>query len=207
MVLDALAQDERDNPRSHDLWAVLRDSRVLYFALVYFLYELGFYGLTFYLPAQISKLIGKGIGLEVGLISAIPWTCAIIGAALVPRWCDARDNARGTGAIVLAIAGVALAASAVTPPLWALVALTVAATALTVAPPLFWTLPGRILGGAGAAGGIALINSIGNLGGFVGPNLRTWVDIALGSTSAGMIAVGAITVLGAATFAAAPRGR
>jgi len=205
VLLEALAQDERDNPRSHDTWAALRDGRVLYFSLVYFLYELGFYGLTFYLPAQISKLTGMSIGLEVGLISAIPWACAIAGAAIIPRWCDRRDNARSVGAIVLAMAGVALAVSALTPPLTALIALSVAATALTVAPPLFWTMPSRILGGAAAAGGIALINSIGNLGGFVAPNLRTWVDIAMNSHSAGMVAVGAVTVVAALTFAFAPQ--
>jgi hypothetical protein len=109
------------------------------------------------------------------------------------------------GAIVLAMAGVALAVSALTPPLTALIALSVAATALTVAPPLFWTMPSRILGGAAAAGGIALINSIGNLGGFVAPNLRTWVDIAMNSHSAGMVAVGAVTVAAALTFAFAPQ--
>ena len=205
VLLDALAHDERENPRSHDPWSALRDRRVLYFALVYFLYELSFYGLTFYLPAQISKLTGMNIGLEVGVISAIPWACAIAGAALIPRWCDARDNARGVGAITMVIAGLALIASVLASPLGALIALSVAATALTVAPPLFWTMPSRILGGAGAAGGIALINSIGNLGGFVGPNLRTWVDIGMGSHSAGMIAVGVMTLGCALTFAVAPR--
>jgi hypothetical protein len=170
-----------------------------------FLLELGFYGLTFYLPSQISKLMGMAIGLEVGFVSAIPWALALVCVTLIPRWCDARDNARGIGAITLAVAGLALAVSAVATPLTALVALSVAAAALIVAPCLFWTLPSRILGGAAAAGGIGLINAIGNLGGFVAPNLRAWVDIGLNSHSAGMVALGLMTLIGACTFAVAPR--
>ena len=205
VLLEALAQDERENPRSHDPWQALRDGRVLYLAMVYFLLEIGFYGLTFYLPAQVSKLMGVAIGLEVGLITAIPWVLALICVTIIPRWCDARDNARGIGAITLAVAGVALAVSALATPLIAFCALSVAAAALIVAPCLFWTLPSRILGGAAAAGGIGLINAIGNLGGFVAPNLRAWVDIGLNSHSAGVVGLGIMTVIGACTFAVAPR--
>jgi MFS family permease len=205
VLLEALVQDERENPRSHDPWAALRDKRVLFLCMVYFLLEIGFYGLTFYLPSQISKLMGMAIGLEVGFVSAIPWALALVCVTLIPRWCDARDNARGIGAITLAVAGLALAVSAVATPLTALVALSVAAAALIVAPCLFWTLPSRILGGAAAAGGIGLINAIGNLGGFVAPNLRAWVDIGLNSHSAGMVALGLMTLIGACTFAVAPR--
>jgi hypothetical protein len=70
---------------------------------------------------------------------------------------------------------------------------------------LFWTLPTRILAGAAAAGGIGLINSIGNLGGFVAPNLRAWLDIALASQSAGLIGLALVTLLGAGALAFAPR--
>jgi MFS family permease len=205
VLLEALAQDERENPRSHDPWAALHDRRVLFLCMVYFLLEIGFYGLTFYLPSQIAKLTGMAIGLKVGFISAIPWALALVCITVIPRWCDARDNARGIGAITLAIAGVALAVSAVATPLTALVALSIAAAALIVAPCLFWTLPSRILGGAAAAGGIGLINAVGNLGGFVAPNLRAWVDIGLNSHSAGMAGLGLMTLVGACTFAVAPR--
>ena len=168
----ALAADEgtREHP---SVLRTLRDPRVLFLALVYFLVEMGFYGLTFYLPAQVARLLGTGIGLEVGLVTALPWICALIAVTLIPPWCDRKDNARGIGALATLISGAALATSALTlSPLVALIALCVAAAGLIVAPALFWTLPTRLLGGAAAAGGIALINSIGNLGGFVAPNLR-----------------------------------
>jgi MFS family permease len=207
VLLEALADDERAHPRSHDVWSALRDGRVLYLALTYFLLELGFYGLTFYLPSQVAKALGTTIGVQVGLVSAIPWAFALLCVTIIPPWCDARDNARGIGAITLAIAGLALAVSAVAAPLPALAALSVAAAALIVAPCLFWTLPSRILGGAAAAGGIGLINAIGNLGGFVAPNLRAWVDIWLKSHSAGLIGLGIGTLAGAVCLAFAPRGR
>ena len=201
----ALAQDE--GAREHlGVLRALRDSRILFLALVYFLVEMGFYGLTFYLPAQVAKLLGTGIGLEVGLVTALPWICALIAVTLVPPWCDARGNARGVGALTTAISGIALAVSALTAsPLVALIALCVAAAGLIVAPALFWTLPTALLGGAAAAGGIALINSIGNLGGFVAPNLRAWLEIGLHSSSAGLIGLGVGTLIGAAFFAIAPR--
>jgi MFS family permease len=201
----ALAQDEGGREHPGVLHA-LRDGRILFLALVYFLVEAGFYGLTFFLPAQVARLLGASIGLKVGLVTALPWICALVAVTLIPPWCDRKGNARSIGALATAISGIALAVSALAPsPLVALIALCVAAAGLIVAPALFWTLPTGLLGGAAAAGGIALINSIGNLGGFVAPNLRAWLDILFHSTSAGLIGLGVATLIGAACFAVAPR--
>ena len=207
VLRQALAED--NTAREHPgVLKALGDMRMLYLALVYFLVEAGFYGLTFYLPTQVARLLGTSIGLQVGLVSALPWICALVAVTVIPPWCDRKGNARGIGALTAAIAGLALAASALTPsPLVALIALCVAAAGLIVSPALFWTLPTRLLGGAAAAGGIALINSIGNLGGFAAPNLRAWLDAAFANNSAGLLGLGAVCVLGAACFAVAPRGR
>ena len=201
----ALAEDEgvREHP---GVLRALGDGRILYLALVYFLVEMGFYGLTFYLPTQVARLLGTGMGLEVGLVTSLPWICALVAVTLVPRWCDRKGNARGIGALSATLAGIALITSALTPsPLVALIGLCVAAAGLIVSPALFWTLPTRLLGGAAAAGGIALINSIGNLGGFVAPNMRTWLDIAFSSHSAGLIGLALTTTIGSIFFAFAPR--
>ena len=204
-LLAVLAEDNKGR-ESPSVWRTLADPRVLFLALVYFLVEMGFYGLTFYLPSQIAKLLGASMGLEVGLVSALPWACALVAVTIVPQWCDRRDNARGIGAISAAISGLALLVSALaTSPLVALIALCVAAAGLIVAPALFWTLPSRILTGAAAAGGIGLINAIGNLGGFVAPNLRAWLDIGFNSHSAGLVGLALGTTIGALFFAAAPR--
>ena len=205
VLSQALAVDEggREHP---SVLRTLRDPRVLFLALVYFLIEMGFYGLTFYLPAQVARLLGASIGLEVGLVTALPWICALIAVTLIPPWCDRKGNSRGVGALVTLISGAALAVSALTAsPLVALIALCVAAAGLIVSPALFWTLPTGLLGGAAAAGGIALINSIGNLGGFVAPNLRAGLEMGFHSSSAGLIGLGIGTAIGAACFAVAPR--
>jgi sugar phosphate permease len=201
----ALAADEgaREHP---SVLRTLLDPRVLFLALVYFLIEMGFYGLTFYLPTQVARLLGTGIGLKVGAVTMLPWICALIAVTLIPPWCDRHGNSRGIGALVTLISGAALAASALTAsPLVALIALCVAAAGLIVSPALFWTLPTGILGGAAAAGGIALVNSIGNLGGFAAPNLRAHLEIGFHSQSAGLIGLAIGTAIGAACFAVAPR--
>lgn len=205
VLLAALREDE-GRREEISVWQSLCDSRVLFLALVYFLLEMGFYGLTFYLPAQVAKLLGTGIGLEVGFVSAIPWACALVATTVIPPWCDTHGNSRGMGALALAISGLGLAFSAITSsPLVAVAALSVAACGLIIAPALFWTLPTGLLRGAAAASGIGLINSIGNLGGFAAPNFRAWLDVLLNSHSAGLIGLGIICVLGGSLFAFAPR--
>jgi len=201
----ALAGD--DQAREHpSVLHALRDPRVLLLALIYFLLQMGFYGLTFYLPSQIGRLLGSSMGLEVGLVSAIPWACALLGVSVIPPWCDRRGNARGVGAVILGLSGCSLALSAVAgSPLLALAALSAAACGLIVSPALFWTLPTGLLAGAAAAGGIGLINAIGNLGGFVAPNLRAWLDVVFGFTGAGLIGLGVVNLIGACLFAIAPK--
>jgi sugar phosphate permease len=205
-LLETLAQEERAHPRKHDVWQALRDPRLLFLALVYALIQMSFYGLTFYLPSQVAALLGTTIGAKVGFVTALPWITALVAVTLIPRWCDARGTARGAGAACTAVAGVALLIPAITSsPLIAVIALCVAAAGLIVAPALFWSLPTAILGGAAAAGGIGLINSIGNLGGFVAPNLRAWLDIAFQSDGAGLVGLAIGAMIGGALFAAAPR--
>jgi hypothetical protein len=154
----------------------------------------------------VARLLGTTIGLEVGFVSAIPWTCALIATTIIPPWCDKRGNSRGIGALALAVSGAGLAVSTITSsPLVALIALIVAACGLIVSPALFWTLPTGLLRGAAAAGGIGLINSIGNLGGFAAPNFRAWLDVLLNSHSAGLVGLGIICVIGGSFFAFSPR--
>ena len=110
---------------------------------------------------------------------------------------------------MLALAALGIAASALTSSVTvALAAFCVAAIGFVSVQPLFWTLPTGYLGGAAAAGGIALINSIGNLGGFVAPNLKGLAEHLAGSPQAGMLSLSAVGLIGAAlllTFRRAAR--
>ena len=90
-----------------------------------------------------------------------------------------------------------IAVSAHSPPLVAMVALCVAAAGFISAQPLFWTIPTRYLGGTAAAGGFALINALGALGGFVAPNVKTWADGYFGAPAAGLYGLAVTTAVGA----------
>lgn len=179
----------------------LGNGRVLFLALIYFLIQASVYGVVFYLPTQVAALLGKKVGLEVGLVTAIPWICALGAAYVLPRLAERHGRHAQIALVTLAVsaAGIALSVHTASPML-ALVALCFAAAGFIGVQPLFWTFPTSYLGGAAAAGGIALINSLGALGGFVAPNLKTWAEQAFASPTAGMNLLAAITVIGGLLF-------
>jgi MFS family permease len=195
----AIAAEEADKfdhgPKS--VAAALTNPRMLYLCLIYFLIQMSVYGVVFYLPTQVANLMGKTIGFEVGLVTAIPWICALAAAWLIPRFSDRTGERRITAAVTLAVAGLGIAAStSAGSPLLALVALCFAAAGFIAVQPLFWTFPTGYLAGTAAAGGIALINSLGALGGFVAPNVKTWAEKSFASGSAGLFLLAGTTLIG-----------
>ena len=108
-----------------------------------------------------------------------------------------------TALVTLAVSAIGIAVSVNAPsPIIALVALCFAAAGFIAVQPVFWSFPTAYLGGAAAAGGIALINSLGALGGFVAPNVKTWAEQSFASASAGLNLLAATTVIGALLFLA-----
>jgi len=178
-----------------------KDMRVLYFALVYFLIQAGIYGVIFYLPTEVASILGKKVGLEVGLVSAIPWTCAIGVTFWLARFADRHRNYRTLASLGLAASSCAILAAPISGPAIALLALCVAASGYIAIQPLFWTFPTGYLSGASAAAAIALINAFGNLGGFVLPNVKVWAETRFGSPFAGAVALASMTFLGALLIA------
>jgi len=175
----------------------LGNGKVLYLCLIYFIIQMSVYGLVFYLPSQVAGLLGKNVGFEVGLVTAIPWIVALAAAYFIPRFSDQTGERRLTAAATLALAGIGLGVSvSTTSPLIALVALCFAAAGFIAVQPIFWTFPTAYLGGAAAAGGIALINSLGALGGFVAPNMKNWAETAFASKAAGLYMLSGTTLLG-----------
>jgi MFS family permease len=201
-ALDRALREEDERKLAHgpaSVLAALRDSRVLFCALIYFAVQMSVYGVVFYLPTRIAGLTGGHVGTKVGLLTAIPWIAAIIGTFCVTRFADRHGHHRTWAAAMLALAALGIAASALTSSVTlALAAFCVAAIGFVSVQPLFWTLPTGYLGGAAAAGGIALINSIGNLGGFVAPNLKGLAEHLSGSPQAGMLSLSAVGLIGAA---------
>lgn len=182
----------------HGFLSALRSGQVLKFCLVYFTVQMSVYGVVFYLPTRIASFLDGNVGLSVGLITAIPWLCALVVTRLVTRYADRSGQHRRLAVCMLAMAAAGIAASALSPNLtFAVIAFCFAASGFVSVQPLFWTIPTSYLSGAAAASGIALINSLGNLGGFVAPNLKTLMETQFGDPRAGMFALAVVAVSGA----------
>jgi MFS family permease len=180
----------RDAVRKYRLGEALTDARVLALALLYLGLVTGLYGVTFWLP-QIVKGFGGLTNLEVGLVAALPTLAAAIAMVAWTRHSD-RTRERPWHVALPAFAGcVGLTASAfVSDPVLSTVALSVALIGIYAAIATSWTLPSAFLTGTAAAGGLALINSIGNLGGFAGPYFVGWIKAATGAYSLALLIIG-----------------
>ena len=167
---------------------------------------MGLYGISFYLPTLV-KASGVKDALDVGLLTAIPYTCGVIATLLVARSADRMRERRWHFAIASALGGLGLFLSTVygNNVVLALMALSLGTAGMLSTMPVFWTYPSAILGGAAAAAGIGLINSVGNLAGFVSPTIVGWLKDVTGSTNAGMYFVAGALVLGACLALLQPR--
>jgi MFS family permease len=165
----------------------LRMPQIWAMAAIYFCFVMGLYGLNFWLPTIIKEL-GYQAALDIGLMSAIPFGVGCVAMLVVGHLGDVRGERRWFIALPAMLGGAGLLASALlaASPLWAVAALTVGACGVLAAIPQTWALTTTLIGGGAAASGIALINSFGNLSGFVGPYAIGWLKDATGSTHAGV---------------------
>lgn len=196
-LVNTMEQERAGKPKaSHSIWAGLADIRVLALALVYFGTSAGLYTLGIWAPQII-----KGFGLSsfhVGLINSIPAIFAVVAMILWARHSD-RTGERTwhvVGACLLAAAGLAFATGA-TSVFAVLVALTLVNIGISASKPPLWSMPTVFLSGPAAAAGIATINSIGNLGGFVGPSMIGWIKDVTGSFAGGLYFVASLLVVSA----------
>jgi nitrate/nitrite transporter NarK len=179
-------------------WQALLHPTVWGLALVMFTCQSGSYGLTLWLPQILKGLSGLS-DLLVGMISALPYIAAAAGMVLIGASSD-RTGERFLHIAIPSLVAVAgfVASAWITSPVPALIALTVAAVGDLGSRGPFWALPSRFLAGPAAAGGIALINTIGSLGGFVGPYAVGIVKHYTGSFTGGLMLLALLLVLGAA---------
>ena len=189
-----------DNAHKSDapIGTVLRNGRVWHMSLIYFCFVMGLYGISFWLPT-IVKQTGVSDALMIGLLTAIPWAFAVVAMVLIARSADRRDERRWH----IAIPGLLGAVGLVFTVLWrndttlAMAALTLATMGIMSTLPLFWSMPTAILAGTAAAAGIALINSLGNLAGFVAPYAVGALKDLTSSTNSGIYLLAASLVVGA----------
>ena len=194
-----LAEEVRERPRASLLQAIA-DPRVLILAGVQFGFTLGSYGIGIWLPLIVKQ--HRLSNLAVGFVTAIPYLFAC-AAMLAWAWhVDRTGRKIGNLVITCLLGAVGLVLSVVSPVLPAgLSGLTLALIGVTAARAVFWTIPTRFLTGVAAAGGLAFINMIGTLGGFVGPAMMGWLRDLTGSFESGLLAMAAIML--AATLLAA----
>jgi MFS family permease len=212
-LLEALSAEDSER-RAHgpsSFLAMLRSPRALQFALIYFMIQVGVYGVVFYLPADIATALGESIGLRVGVVSAIPWIFALVTTFWLPRLGDRSLRHRLIAHTCLLTASFAISLLAFSMPrggpVIVVFALSVAASGLIAVQPLFWTFPTGYLSGSGAAGGIAMISALGNIGGFLAPNVRVWAEQHFGTSRAGPLALAVFVFAGACLIAFAGRGK
>jgi sugar phosphate permease len=174
--------------------------RVWTLASIYFCLAIGLYGLSFWLPQIIENNITKD-KLEIGFIAAIPWTSAAIGMVLFGRKADKSGKYAKYVATACFVSMIGFIGSGLhhTSGIFVLLMISVAATGLMSAVSTFWSLPTTILSGTAAAAGIALINSIAAIGGFISPEMFVWFkshfDLGVGLMAAGVIMGIAGTIL------------
>jgi ACS family tartrate transporter-like MFS transporter len=181
---------------SHSVWRGLADLRVIALSLVYFGTSAGLYTLGIWAP-QIIKEFGLS-SLQVGFLNALPGVVAVIAMVLWAHHSD-RTGERTwhvVGACMLASLGLVMAGFAGT-VLSVLLTLTLVNIGISSSKPPLWSMPTLFLSGSAAAAGIATINSIGNLGGFVGPAMIGWIKDITGSFQGGLFFVAALLVLSA----------
>lgn len=180
------------------LLSVLGNGRVWLLALVYFSFVSGLYGISFWLPSIIKSIGVKG-ALDIGLLSAIPWTFGVVAMYFVARNSDRRLEYRWhcAAAAVVGAIGLVLSVAMHGNATLAMAGLTIATMGIMATLPVFWGMPTAFLGGAAAAAGIALINSFGNLSGFTAPYMIGLIKDATQSTDAGLHVLAALLVIGA----------
>lgn len=173
---------------THSLRVAFGQPLIWVFSAIYFCLVVGLYGVSFWLPT-IIKATGVVHPLQIGLLTAIPYGVGVLVMIPVSRRSDRTQERRGHVAASALAGGLGLLGS-----VWvandtalSLMAMTIATAGIVTSLPLFWTLPYARLGGIAAAAGLALINSIGNLGGFVGPNLLGALSAATHNTHDGVM--------------------
>ncbi|MEM5277676.1 MFS transporter [Cupriavidus taiwanensis] len=182
----------------HSLAAVFADRRVWWMCLIYFCFVTGQYALTFWMPTLV-KSSGVTGNFNIGLLSAIPFLCAVVVMNILGHSADARRERRWHLIVpaLMGAAGFAIAASFTTNTTVAIAALSLAAAGVLTCAPLFWSLPTSFLSGIAAASGIAVVNSVGNLAGFVSPYMVGALKDLTHSTQLPMYVLSAILVVGA----------
>jgi MFS family permease len=186
---------ERHEPSTR---AALAGGRTWLLATVYFTIPVALYAISFFLPQMLKSASGAG-DFTIGLLSSIPYAAGAIAMIIVGRHSDRTGERRWHVLVPALVCAGGLALAAVSTGLaWSVVTLSIAMLGLASMFGPFWALATSAIGGVGAAASIALVNSVGNIGGFVGPYLLGAINDATHSFALGLLAIAAMVLAGAA---------
>ncbi len=197
-VISANIVDEEFEKAGHShLSQAFTDARVWLLGVIYFSIVCGIYIISFWLPSLIKRT-GVSDPLQIGLLTAVPYIVAIVAMVAVNASADRMRERRWHTLLpaLIAAAGLVLTGFAGANPLLAMVGLTIAAAGASASQASFWCLPAAFLGGAAAAAGIAFVNSLGNIAGFVSTFLVGWLTETTQSAAAALYVFGAIMAVG-----------
>ncbi len=203
VVLQHLAEDEeikKGRGVKHGFKDVFFDGRVWALAFVYLCTVCGFYAINFWMPTIIQEFgLDPGSYLEVGFLSVFPWGTAAVVMVLVGSHSDETGERWWHAIIPIVVAAIGLLGLGLAGHhgLTSMICLTLITSGLLSFISVFWSFPAAILSGTAAAAGIAFINSIGNLGGYIGPEIMGRVRMATDSNELALIALSAVVLLGA----------
>lgn len=196
LTTNLIAEDKHKT--EHKLADAFKSGKVWVLCAIYFTLMIGLYGIAFWLPTIVKAFGIKGY-LGVGLVTAIPYGVAVIGMILLSMHSDKTGERRlhyvfnvTAGAIGLVLSGI-FASN----PVLAIVFLSIGTLGVIGSMPLFWPLPSAFLAGTAAAAGIGIVNSVGNLGGYFGPNIPIWAKLISSDRSAALYIIAGILMIGA----------
>ncbi|MCQ5473074.1 MFS transporter [Pantoea brenneri] len=193
-----LDEDNQQKACHSTVKAFVADKRLWLLALIYFCVVMGQYALTFWLPTLVRNS-GVSQPLHIGLLTSLPYLCAIIFMLLAGRSGDRHRERRWHLVIpmLVGLIGLSMATLMSHSVSLSLLSLCIAAAGILSASSLFWMLPTNLLGGVSAAAGIAAVNCIANLAGFFSPWLIGAITTATGSPASGMYFIAAVLLGGA----------
>ncbi len=196
LAKNLLAEDQHKT--EHKLIDAFKSGKVWVLCAIYFTLMIGLYGIAFWLPTIVNAFGIKGY-FGVGVITAIPYGVSVIGMILLSNHSDKTGERRlhyvfnvTAGAIGLVLSGV-FASN----PVLAIIFLSISTLGVIGSMPLFWPLPSAFLAGTAAAAGIGIVNSVGNLGGYFGPNVPIWAKLISSDRSAALYIIAGILMIGA----------
>jgi sugar phosphate permease len=199
-VVAEIEEEQRERDAAHavkpSVWTLLRDPQIVIFCVIYFSVSLTIYGATFWLPSIIRKM-GHFNDFQVGLFNSIPWLISIVAMYFFAMLAARFNFQQAWVACVLLIAALGMYAAGQGSPMFSFVAICFAAIGFKAASALFWPIPQGYLDARISAAVLALINSIGNLGGFFAPAAFGLLEQKTGSIEGGLTGLALMSVVAA----------